>query len=300
MDPLSDILISLKPQSHRAAVLDLGERFSLEFPDQKGALKCNAVHSGSFRVEVEGAAPVYVHAGDFFFLPLGRPFIICSDPDISPTPFSSILSGDKKKFRATIGGGGYANVISCRFDLQNVLTSALLSRLPPIIVIDQKTPDARKLSQLVQWIVEEQSEDRPGCSLALQHLSHLILIKTLRLAQSHGNYQMGWLSALAHPSLCKALDAIHDRPGNRWTLDSLAEQSSMSRASFARNFREYIDQTPIEYLTHWRMLLAIDRLRDGHKIAQIARDLGYGSESAFSLAFKRVMGDSPRRYVLAN
>lgn len=297
MDPLSDILVSLKPQSHRAAVLDLGARFSLHFPDQAGALKCNAVLSGWLWVEVEGAAPVRIEEGDFFLLPLGRPFTIYSHAEIDPTPAAQVMPGEDEGFHATIEVGGPTRVISCRFDLRNATATALLMRLPAVIVIDQKTPDAAELSQFVKSIIDEQSAALPGSDLASQHLSQLILIKTLRLVQTQGSDRLGWLSALTHPRLCLALNAIHEHPGKNWTLDSLANQSSMSRASFARQFREHVGQTPIEYLTQWRMLLAADRLRDGQKIAQVSRDLGYGSESAFSLAFKRVMGDAPRRYV---
>jgi AraC-like DNA-binding protein len=89
----------------------------------------------------------------------------------------------------------------------------------------------------------------------------------------------------------------HANPARYWTLQELAERAGMSRSSFAQRFKETVGASPMEYLTRWRMLLAGDRLRNcSDPISVIALSLGYESESAFSTAFKRVMGCSPRQY----
>jgi AraC-like DNA-binding protein len=94
-----------------------------------------------------------------------------------------------------------------------------------------------------------------------------------------------------------AIGAMHDDPAHRWTLQELAKRAGMSRSIFALRFKETVGTSAIEYLTHWRMLLAGDRLEHtSDPISVIARSLGYQSESAFSIAFKRVMGCSPRQY----
>jgi AraC-like DNA-binding protein len=81
------------------------------------------------------------------------------------------------------------------------------------------------------------------------------------------------------------------------TLQLLAERVGMSRSVFALRFRETVGTTPMEYLTHWRMLLAADRLKNsGDGLSTIAQSLGYESESAFGKAFRRLMGHSPRQY----
>jgi len=90
---------------------------------------------------------------------------------------------------------------------------------------------------------------------------------------------------------------MHADPAHRWTLEALAERACMSRSIFAQRFKEKVGETPMEYLTRWRMLLAADRLENSvDPISTIAFSLGYESESAFSTAFKRVMGCSPRQY----
>jgi AraC-like DNA-binding protein len=90
---------------------------------------------------------------------------------------------------------------------------------------------------------------------------------------------------------------MHDDPAHGWTLQELAMRASMSRSTFAMRFKETVGESPIEYLTRWRMLLAADKLANsGDPVSAIALSLGYESESAFSTAFKRVMGCSPRQY----
>ena len=94
-----------------------------------------------------------------------------------------------------------------------------------------------------------------------------------------------------------AIYSMHDDPTHPWTLQELAERVGMSRSSFAQRFKETVGESPIGYLTRWRMLLAGDRLANSKDpISVISLSLGYESESAFSTAFKRVMGCSPRQY----
>src|SRR6201999_666044 len=110
-----------------------------------------------------------------------------------------------------------------------------------------------------------------------------------------------WLSALADKQLNAAINAMHEDPARRWTLQELAEQANLSRSTFALKFKQIVGQSPMEYLTHWRMLLAADKLEStDDSVSAISSSLGYESESAFSTGFKRVMGSSPRQYGRAN
>lgn len=145
---------------------------------------------------------------------------------------------------------------------------------------------------------QELREPQPGCYLAAQHLAHLMLLQALRLHLAEGaRGGVGWLFALADRQMAAAINAMHADPARRWTLQSVAERAGMSRSSFAQRFKETVGASPMDYLTRWRMLLAGDRLAStGEPISAIALSLGYESESAFSTAFRRVMGCSPRRY----
>jgi AraC-like DNA-binding protein len=169
--------------------------------------------------------------------------------------------------------------------------------LPPIVHIGKKAEQAA-LRWSVERMMQELREGQPGGFLVAQHLSHMMLIQALRLHMAEGlTGGVGWLFALADKRMGAAISAMHDDPAHRWTLQLLAAHAGMSRSSFALRFKQRVGASPMEYLARWRMLLAGDRLANSSDpIAAIALSLGYESESAFSTAFKRVMGCSPRQY----
>lgn len=150
----------------------------------------------------------------------------------------------------------------------------------------------------IQQMMAEMQNQRPGNALAARHLAHLMLLQAFRLHLARlAGHRVGLLYALTDPHLAKAIEAMHQDPAHRWTLAELASRAGLSRSIFAQRFQQRVGDTPINYLTQWRMLLARDRLQNGREtLATLARALGYESESAFNTAFKRVTGCSPRRY----
>ena len=103
-----------------------------------------------------------------------------------------------------------------------------------------------------------------------------------------------WLHALADPQLADALSAIHAEPAAPWTLESLAGRSRMSRSSFAARFKTVVGETPMAYLTRWRMHRAADLLHTSDlPLRDIVASSGYASEAAFRTVFKRWAGESP-------
>ncbi len=296
MDPLSDVLSLLKPRSYVSAGIDAGGNWSIQFPQHEG-IKFNAVISGQCWLSVEGVPDaVRLNEGDCFLLPSGRPFRLASDMTLTPIDAGTIFSTARDGIVSYNGGGDFF-VVGCLFTLTSNHADILLGVLPPIVHI-RKESDQAALRWSLDRMMLELRERQPGGFLIAQHLAHMMLVQALRAYLAEGlSGGVGWLFALADQQMGAAISAIHNDPAHRWTLQELAEQVGLSRSTFALRFKATVGATPMEYLTRWRMLLAGDRLTNSSdSIFVIALALGYESESAFSTAFKRVMGCSPRQY----
>lgn len=298
-DTLSNVLSMLKPQAYAAGGLDLGGAWSLRF-DAHDGIKCYACLAGAGWILVEGEAePVLLEAGDCILLPNGLTFVLTKDPSLASIPFGHIPQNDWYGRIATVNGGGDAVILAGHFSFSGAHTNHLLGVMPAIVRL-RETTDKDGMRWLLQRMCTELSLRQPGNVLVAEHLAHLVLVQALRLYIAQGvGRQVGWLFALADQQLAAAMGAIHASPGERWTLPALARQAGMSRSRFAARFKAITGVSPIDYLIRWRMLLASERLSLGiDSVAAISASLGYESESAFSTAFKRVIGCAPRTYGL--
>jgi AraC-like DNA-binding protein len=301
LDPLSEILSILKPESYLTAGLDVGGAWAIRFGNRPGTIKCHAVTAGGCWLAVEGMdEAVRLAAEDCIILPSGRPFILASDLTLHPAEAQDVLGRSRPGEVVVHQGGGDFAFAGTRFEVDTRKAGALLGTLPPLIHLHQ-AEDRAAIRWCIQQMMAEMRSGRPGGALAARHLAHLMLLQAFRLHLSRqADDRVGLLYALADPHLGKAIEAVHLDPAHRWTLAELAARAGLSRSIFAQRFRERVGETPIDYLTQWRMMLAKDRLEGGREtLGTIANAVGYESESAFNTAFKRVIGCSPRRYARA-
>jgi AraC-like DNA-binding protein len=297
MDPLSDVLSLLKPQSYSAGGFPVDGDVAIQFPKHQG-IKCYAVVSGQCWLSVEGVPePVLLAAGDCFLLPRGLPFSLSTNLSLTPIDFRVLLEARKNGDAVAPYEGGGHYVVGGHFVLSGGHADILLSSLPPIVHI-RKESDKAAMRWSLERMKEEVRNPQPGGSLISQQLAYMMLVQALRLYLAEGaRGGVGWLFALADKQMCVAITCMHDDPGHPWTVQELAGRVGMSRSIFALKFKETVGETPMEYLTRWRMLLAGDRLRNSNdSISIIALSLGYESESAFGKAFRRIMGCSPRQH----
>lgn len=297
MDPLSQVLALLKPQSYITGGFDAGGSWALSLDDLAGRIKCYAVIRGACWICLDDEAPVQVTAGDCFVLPSGRSVTIAGDLAAEPLRASKVLDPNRSGEVVVWNGGGDVYLVGSRFELRGRHAEVLLRTLPALIRVET-TDDRARLKYSIELMMEELRAGQPGSHLVAQQLSHMMLVQALRLyLLKRPDGTAGWFTALADPQMGAALGAIHHDPSHPWTLQALAVQAGMSRTTFAQRFRQRVGETPMSYLTRWRMTLAAESLMTGQEtIAQIADSVGYSSEHAFSTAFRRVTGCSPRQY----
>ena len=297
MDPLSEVLALLKPQSLASGGFMVPGDMAVYFPKHQG-VKCYAMLAGECWLAVEGVPdPVLLHAGDCFLLPRGLPFRLATDLSLEPVHYTLAWDRLSKTHSVSEVPEGARYIAGGFFAFTGGHAEMLLQALPPIVHIRRES-DKAAMRWSLERMREELRDPQPGGSLIAQQLAYTMLIQALRLHLTDtANAGRGWLSALSDKQMSIAITSMHNDPGDPWTLQSLAERVGMSRSVFALRFRETVGATPMEYLTRWRMLLAADRLKNSPDgLSAIAQSLGYESESAFGKAFRRVMGFSPRQY----
>ncbi len=298
IDPLSDVLSLLKPHAYKAVGLDAGEDWSLRLHRTDGFL-CLAVASGSCWLVVDDVVePVRLKAGDIAVLPKAPSFRVASDPAVPYVDFASAITGSLEGTCITWQGGGACLLLSAFFTFTNEHSSLLSDVLPPVLHLEN-SEESSGLQAYVERLMSTIRDPQPGNILMGEYLAQMLLLEVLQLQITRRQVcPTGWLSALANRQTSAAITAMHERPGHRWTVQELAKRAGMSRSAFAEKFKQQTGVAVMEYLVRWRMMLAADRLvHSTEAVTRIALALGYKSESAFSFAFKREMGCSPRQYV---
>ena len=296
VDPLSDILSLLNAKSLLSAGLHAGGDWAVEFSTYQGVKFCVVVR-GSCWLAVSGVAgQTRLEAGDCFFAN-GQTFVLASDLRLPPVSSHSVFT------RAVNGIAHCGDVtdliaIGGRVQLDEDNAALLLDALPPLIHIRGKSEEAGVLRWVLDRISLEVTSGQPGTALMRDNLAHIMFVQTLRTyLASEERPPAGWLGALADSRIGEAIRLLHANPSRHWTLDELSSSVAMSRSNFALRFKALVGIAPLDYLLRWRMRLAARELgRATRSVSSIALSLGYESESAFSKAFKRIMGSSPIRY----
>lgn len=174
----------------------------------------------------------------------------------------------------------------------------LARALPPVIVLPLAKLPGLALS--LELLFFETAQLRCGQRLLADRIFEVVLIQLLRWLLDHpqdAGVQPGLVTGLSDPRLARVLVAIHEQPGDAWTLERMAATAGMSRTAFTTRFRDLVGQTPADYLGDWRIALARCRLREGEPIKRLAGELGYANPSALSRAFSARVGQSPREWL---
>jgi AraC-like DNA-binding protein len=290
-DPFSAILSLVEARAACGGGFTAGGPWSMRFPAPT-QLKFFVVARGECWLALDGEAePYHLRQGDVFLLGTPRSFVAASDLSLPSRHVHEVLDPGFSGIKS-LDGGDALLFIGGHVDLASGSGRLLLDSLPPAIHLPGDCAEAARLGWLIQQLAEEYERTHAGADFACAALAQMIFLQLLRahLARE-ADIGPGWLRAMVDPRLGPALRLMHGDPGRAWHLPELARATAMSRTAFATRFKAVTGIGPLAYLAEWRMRLAERWLADGTRsIAQIARETGFGSDAAFSNAFKRIRG----------
>lgn len=188
-----------------------------------------------------------------------------------------------------------ADVVCASIDFGASGGNPLLLGLPDAVMIPLDS--APSLAPTLQLVFGEAFDARCGRQAALDRLTEYLMIQVLRHAMAERLVDAGALAGLADSRLSRAITAMHERPGESWSLEALARAAGMSRARFAVSFRQVVGTTPMDYLTDWRLGVARTLLRKGMALKRVAGEVGYSSPTAFARVFAQRIGEPPSRWI---
>ena len=254
--------------------------------------------SGQCVLKVEGQKLIKLKAGDMVFFPHGAAHWI-ADSETSPRFNGSVLLAAIRSGQAIfVSEGDTTTTISGHFEFDRSSDHPFIKALPEFILISDT--DRRELAWLEHTgdiLMEELRSDKMGSNLMVSRLSEVLFIHTIRAFLEKNKTQKGFLKALQDPSISAALGTIHNNPGKEWTLESLSKIAGISRTLFINRFKEMVGETPMKYLSSWRVLKAKEMLAGKpDTVHEITINVGYQSEAAFNRVFKKQVKQTPAAY----
>jgi AraC-like DNA-binding protein len=310
LDSRFDVLTQVLEAVHLGSALSgrtvLGAPWALHFGEETGhRAGFHVVVSGRCWVEVERSGErVALSPGDVVVFPHGTAHTLSDQPGTAAIEFAELVAGLAPGERVALpsGEGEMTTLLCGSYSFAADGTNPLLRGLPELLHVPAEQTRGSALESAVKLLAAEADGADSGSALVVDRLVDLLFVYALRawLHHQRETSAKSWFGALQDPVIGPAVRAVHDNPAHAWTVDSLAQRSGLSRAPFARRFRQAIGEPPLAYVTRWRMTLAADLLEQGNLIAHVAHEVGYDNEFAFAKAFKRVKGIAPgqhrRRY----
>ena len=297
MDPLVDLIYLLRPRATLWTKVEASGRWGLSFRQHNDVLFC-WIQQGSCELTRPRCEALSLHTDDFVLVRTSTPFHLVSEIGVEPVNSEILLKGSGSS--ATLGDGSGPSTLlrGGRFVFDTANEQLLTSLLPDVLHIAAAADHADRLRMLLQMNEEESKEPGPGSEFVIARLMELVLVEILRgHAPTPEALKPGLLTGLADPVIAQALAALHNDVKFPWTTQKLARLCGLSRSSLAPRFTRLVGLGPIEYLQQWRISIAKDELRRGvSSIGEIALAVGFQSGSAFSTAFTRAVGCSPRQF----
>lgn len=274
------------------------------FPGAEHVIEYHVVMSGSCWGGLLDETPVRLQQGDIIVFPQGDAHVLSSASGMRGAVQLGFYRGlltQRLPVRVEHGGGGrdgchlVCGFLACDTRPHNPLLSAL-----PRMIHSKRDAEGQRgtmLEHFMSCALAESETPRAGGEVMLTRLSELMFMEVVRgyvgSVEALESGRSGWLSGLRDEMVGRALGKLHSDPVRAWTIEELAQEVGASRSALAERFADYVGSPPIQYLAQWRMQMAANLLAGPATLAEVAEGVGYGSEAAFSRAFKKIVGLSP-------
>ena len=301
MDVLSDVLTSIH--------LGGGVHFHCEMTAPWG-MAMPATTVAEFHVIVRGNCwlrlpgqqeLLALQGGDVVAFPHGSGHGLVDAPQREERPVAELVEGQNLEHFGPVihgGGGQPASILCGYFEFDRDSLHPLVAALPPVIHLQGTgISEFAWLQTALNFMIHETLAAKPGAQAVVSRLAGVLFVQMVRAYMAQSKSPPAMLAAIADKQVGAALALMHKDPAQAWTLDTLARGAGMSRSALAARFHQLVGNTPMQYLTLWRMQLARKFLGETVlSTAAIAERVGYQSEAAFSRAFKKAVGTGPGAY----
>jgi len=312
VDVLSDVLSWIRVEGTLSRRSELLAPWGFSYPPV-AHVSFLVVETGSCFMMQEGEDHRVLETGDLVMFSPGSQVSLADHPATPTLPYAQVLEENappqveryalNRDSYPTLRYGGDGRMTAIRgwgLLFEGHQRHPLLALLPPIIQLTYEQRTALPwLETTLRFLLHETHHGSDGSDMMSVRLVDLLFVQVIRAwFQEQPDGEAGWLGALRDPSIGHALRLIHQYPADPWKVQSLARAVGMSRSGFSARFQSLVGSPPLTYLTQVRMNLASVALTgDAHMgLTEVARQVGYESESSFGRAFKRYFGMSPGTY----
>ena len=305
MDVLTDVLSTLRLRGQMYFRTEFDGTWGVTLPADRYTIRFHLVVYGQCWISVNGEnKPLLLREGDFALVPHGAGQTLSSSPDSDTVSLETLLHagalGDDRVLRHGTGESKQQARLVCGFcSFDEELNHPLFFGLPAILVMGRHfTGSSPWLTEAVRVITMEADLDGVGGAAVVSRLMEVLFIQAIRHQyDTKSDPSIPFLIAITDNKLKFALEVMHEHPEREWTLSQFAELSSMSRGRFAQRFKEVLGQSPMNYLTGWRLQKAKRMLKDSElSIAEVGFRSGYQSLPSFTRRFGKQFGISPAAF----
>ncbi|QSQ19495.1 AraC family transcriptional regulator [Pyxidicoccus parkwayensis] len=298
VDPFSDVFTAMRVRSALYCRMEATAPWGARFPGSPHA-KFGLVTRGSCWLEVAGEPkPIPLRGGDCYVAAAHTAITVRDSLRTRPVDGESLIR-TKVGDLLNVGGGGVpTHLITGLFEFDEWSSRPIIELLPRVLCVRGDEAQTGALGATLNLLALETATPTIGAPVVINRLAEILFVQAIRAHYASGRAgELGWLAALGNGPLGAALRAMHHAPAHPWTVGALASVAGMSRSAFALRFKEQVGETPLDYLTRWRMYKAGCLLREGEAgLAEIADTVGYESPGAFNRAFQRIYSQPPGEF----